>query len=1837
MEGRKRWRSERVGFALEHPDVPAGDCLWATDMWAQYAEAFGMHLIQCGRGATGTNMDLQSARGLTSTTTSSGTWTDSYVQCMKNAVASWNGFPPGDSVLCYTLPGEKAVRIGKMTAKEWQLHVQRDHLPFRRDCRHCVQASSGRPHRRILHRSAYVLSADVAGPFRTKGRSTDTNQHKFMLVCAYQFPRLPGTPEVQLESTQEDKEAGLGGFFSEDGEKFSDPSELPADVEELAKEWSFSEAEDESSRQLPQGEGKEAIVEVEGDERSGEGKERSKEEREAAEASEPFDFSVAYFIRPLRSRRSGDVLRALQEVYIDLKMMGLPVNRLHADRAREFRTPAVSEWAASRDVQVTRTEGDAPAQNGAAEQAVKYVKSRTRILLSSAQELTEKPMKEVKTWWPMAAEAAVDRQRALAFGQEKTPPAGFGSKVFVKRKRYGVDAKDLDPKWGPAVYLGPARDVPGGHVVLTEDNHLWNTCNVRQLPDVPMEPDPSTLVTRRRILGKRPPTPPIPLKALRAPLFCEAGRDGTTNPSAEVFPVSEVKSVAKIEYLPQCDMMKPLAQISHERQWYSLEDCFAILEDTPFKKPNKTRMTEAWGDPGPDVYMTFGAYQHGSFVGVTNATREYGELVRYLTAFVRKHSGVKDPFTSLVVARNLGTGLHRDSYNVRGRRNVVISCGPYEQGGLWVEGRCEGLASQLQILPDGNQIEGSVVPTKNQVVKFNPRQMHKSLPWEGTKWTVIAYVNRGFSRLPEEGVQELRDKGFLLPHREEATLHQLQVQDDFDEHDYCNTSDEEELVLMGKAVTEDELVLLSSALDEEEKLVTRAGQSEFEEESAAIAQANDKARARCSRLETVAEEEFQWDDVGDATEWFRLCRMVEGDEQHGVEEVLRNLRAPLQVVYTMSLPEVKENVGAWKGAIKKEVDALISVLRNLRAPLQVVYTMSLPEVKENVGAWKGAIKKEVDALISCGALVRMDSAEEDRLRRDNRLVVLPAKGVFTVKPPDVVETTAESINQAASTKGVHAKSADQLESTEGVHAKSADQLESTEGVHAKSADQLESTEGVHAKSADQLESTEGVHAKSADQLESTEGANVRPADQTVSSSIVTWFKRKARLVICGNYEKHIAEDLYAGGCQTESLRVMISHASGIPDWDAAVTDIRNAFLLAPMATDAIYGLRFPKVFLAALGPEWDGLYRVDRALYGFRRSPRLWGLFRDARLRAAKFKTKSGSVVLRKLTADENVWKAVLIEEESEASGVTIAYLVIYVDDIMYLGENSVILEIHEWLSSEWKASDLTWASNEEGIRFLGLEIYKRTAGYFMCQLGYVTELLRHHGVSNGPGAKTPCPREWLLGEGEVEQTSYDESSLRRAQRITGELLWLSTKSRPDLMHAVASMSSLCLRDPILVERIGLRTLAYLYSTAHVGLLFSGVEGVKIQVTAYSDASFSPAGGRSVGSSVITYRDNPVAWKSGRQSLISLSTAECELIEAVTASQLQLGISMLVDELNGEPSKLVLLVDNSATVSLCNDAPGTWRTRHLRVRAASLREAAREGRIEIRHIAGIYQKADLGTKCFEPARLHELLELWGLVHFSESSNGDYSRQTTARTPPTSLAAAALDGLRKCWVCALARLVMVLTFLSRPAEGRSTKQDIEVSLPWELYVMIAIFIVAGIGIWELLKKWLQRWNPEEQESKEARRLRKLQAAVRDELQEYGLTGSSPLRPAASSPTTRPSPTFSPFRPPANYIYEGAASSHDDPPPPPPYPTGDDGLPQLEELRATMRQRRRSAGGTADQAVQTEPRRVQGEVTLSYGQTLFTTKGGKCVHSRSTCSSLVVGGRVDEKHLCQLCNR
>ena len=106
---------------------------------------------------------------------------------------------------------------------------------------------------------------------------------------------------------------------------------------------------------------------------------------------------------------------------------------------------------------------------------------------------------------------------------------------------------------------------------------------------------------------------------------------------------------------------------------------------------------------------------------------------------------------------------------------------------------------------------------------------------------------------------------------------------------------------------------------------------------------------------------------------------------------------------------------------------------------------------------------------------------------------------------------------------------------------------------------------------------------------------------------------------------------------------------------------------------------------------------------------------------------------------------------------------------------------------------------------------------------------------------------------------------------------------------------------------------------------------------------------------------------------------EAELYAAAQGYSLLESISASLQEL--EPGKFsrVLAIDNSSTVAMCNGGPGSQRTRHLKVRAAYIREAVAEGRLQVQYTPGEQQLADMGTKLLTKERLWQLLGLWGFV------------------------------------------------------------------------------------------------------------------------------------------------------------------------------------------------------------------------------------------------------------------
>ncbi|CAE7301732.1 RE1 [Symbiodinium sp. CCMP2592] len=405
---------------------------------------------------------------------------------------------------------------------------------------------------------------------------------------------------------------------------------------------------------------------------------------------------------------------------------------------------------------------------------------------------------------------------------------------------------------------------------------------------------------------------------------------------------------------------------------------------------------------------------------------------------------------------------------------------------------------------------------------------------------------------------------------------------------------------------------------------------------------------------------------------------------------------------------------------------------------------------------------------------------------------------------------------------------------------------------------------------------------------------------TVKPDPQAGFKRKTRFVACGNYleEGELTGndfEVYAAGLDASSLRTMLAYRTTKPTWGAGVTDIRQAFVLAPWIGKAV-ALKPPPLAVELGLAEEDDYWLVLQSIYGLRESPAAWANFRDKELEAARWECqvegKPTVLKLQQLVSDNQVWKVV----RADGQGSELGYLMVYVDDLMIMGTNNVMESFFGWVSEKWECDDLNILSETNPIKFLGMELHYVNEGIEVSQEGFIRELLRAHNHDGGR-AKTQGPKETLIMSAEEEASLLDaipidlkgkEKVIKEAQRRVGEMLWLSSRSRPDIQYATAIMSSRITRCPEAVVTIGDRLLDYLNETMYERLRFANDDGGDFQLRTYTDSSFAPSSGKSHGSVAIFYGTCPIAWRSSRQPLIALSTAETELMEGVEGAVMTL-------------------------------------------------------------------------------------------------------------------------------------------------------------------------------------------------------------------------------------------------------------------------------------------------------------------------------------------------------------
>ena len=124
------------------------------------------------------------------------------------------------------------------------------------------------------------------------------------------------------------------------------------------------------------------------------------------------------------------------------------------------------------------------------------------------------------------------------------------------------------------------------------------------------------------------------------------------------------------------------------------------------------------------------------------------------------------------------------------------------------------------------------------------------------------------------------------------------------------------------------------------------------------------------------------------------------------------------------------------------------------------------------------------------------------------------------------------------------------------------------------------------------------------------------------------------------------------------------------------------------------------------------VYQPLRAVYGFRRSPRLWGQRRDDTLMRMEIKVtmdgKEKTLSLSPLDSEPNLWILKSKEDqEMEMEGQQpYGLLMTYVDDTFVVGKKEVITEVINQIRKIWTTSEPEWVT-ERPIKFLGMEVSK--------------------------------------------------------------------------------------------------------------------------------------------------------------------------------------------------------------------------------------------------------------------------------------------------------------------------------------------------------------------------------------------------------------------------------------------------------------------------------------------------------------------------------------------------
>ncbi|GJU58530.1 putative RNA-directed DNA polymerase [Tanacetum coccineum] len=449
---------------------------------------------------------------------------------------------------------------------------------------------------------------------------------------------------------------------------------------------------------------------------------------------------------------------------------------------------------------------------------------------------------------------------------------------------------------------------------------------------------------------------------------------------------------------------------------------------------------------------------------------------------------------------------------------------------------------------------------------------------------------------------------------------------------------------------------------------------------------------------------------------------------------------------------------------------------------------------------------------------------------------------------------------------------------------------------------------------------------------------------------------KARLVAKGCTQTYGVdyEETFSPVADIRAIRILIAIAAYY-DYEIWQMDVKTAFLNGRLDED-IY-MEQPEGYVNPKYP--NRVCKLQRSIYGLKQASRQWNKRFDEEIKRFGFtQNRDEPCVYRK------------------ASGSNVVFLILYVDDILIMGNNIPRLkEVKDYLGKCFSMKDLG-----EAAYILGIKIYRdrslRLIG--LNQSAYIDKILKKFSMQNSKKGFIPMEVKHDLSNEMCASSDEEKAYMKKVPYASavGSIMYAVRCTRPDVAFA-QNLVSRYQQNPGKLHWVAVKhILKYLRNTKDMFLVYGGNPDTELEVTGFCDASWQcdKDDTKSQTGYVFVVNGGAVDWKSKKQTTIAMHATQSEYMAASEAAMEAVWIRKFVGDLGVMPSinkPINMYCDNSAAITFANE-PGVMKgARHFLRRYHYVREQVESGEIKLIKVHTDKNLADAFTKALPRGKVNE--------------------------------------------------------------------------------------------------------------------------------------------------------------------------------------------------------------------------------------------------------------------------